>query len=130
MLAFPALSLAAEPVSTETYATLQKQIDSRQVTLAYVDEETHDVRVTLKDGTRQLVVFPAADHKVLVDSLLHHGVKPIYTKHTHAAKPVHHVLRYIAAGVVVVLLLVGAGVWMYTRGPRKPPHSSDDAAQA
>ena|SRR5579862_8693244 len=130
MLALPTLALAAEPVSTETYATLQKQIASRQVTLAYVDEETHDVHVTLKDGTRQLVVYPAADHKVLIDSLLHHGVKPIYTKHTHAAKPVHHVLRYIAAGVVVVLLLVGAGVWMYTRGPRKPPRSSDDAAQA
>ncbi|MGH2849355.1 MAG: hypothetical protein ACRDLP_01925 [Solirubrobacteraceae bacterium] len=130
MLAFPALALAAKPVSTETYAALQNQIATRQVTLAYVDEETHDVHVTLKDGTRQLVVYPAADHKALIDSLLHHGVKPIYTKHTHAAKPVHHVLRYIAAGVVVVLLLVGAGVWMYTRGPRKPPHSSDDTAQA
>jgi hypothetical protein len=100
------------------------------VTVAYVDEETHDVRVILKNGTEQLVVYPAADHRVLVDSLLHHGVKPIYTKHKAAAKPVHHVLRYIAAGVVVVLLLVGGGVWMYTRGPRTPPHSTDDAAQA
>jgi ATP-dependent Zn protease len=117
-------------VSTESYSTLRQQIDARQVTVAYVDEETHDVRVTLKSGTQQLIVYPAADHKVLIDSLLHHGVKPIYTKHKHTAKPVHHVLRYIAAGVVVVLLLIGGGVWMYTRGPRKPPQSSDDAARA
>ena len=38
----------------------------------------------------------------------------------------HHVLRYIAGGVVVVLLLIGLGVWRYTRGPRTPPQAAGE----
>jgi len=109
---------------TETYSTLLHQIDTGQVTIAYVNEETHHVQANLKDGSQQLVAFPAAQHKVLVDALLKHKATIIYTrKKPHvkaAAKPVHHVLRYIAAGLVVVLLLIGLGVWRYTRGPRRP----------
>lgn len=110
---------------TESYSTLVHQVDTGLVTIAYVNEETHHVQANLKDGSQQLVSFPAAQHKALVDSLLKHHVTVIYTrKKPHAkaaAKPVHHVLRYIAAGVVVVLLLIGLGVWRYTRGPRTPP---------
>ena len=72
--------------------------------------------------------FRAADHKKLVDALLHHGVKPIYTAPATVAakpKPVHHVLRYVAAGIVVVLLLIGGGVWAYTRG-QSPPAAPGD----
>ena len=113
---------------TESYATLLHQVDAGQVTIAYVNEETHHVQANLKDGSQQLVAFPSSQHKVFVDSLLHHGVTVIYTrKKPHlkaAAKPVHHVLRYIAAGVVAVLLLIGLGVWRYTRGPRTPPKAA------
>jgi hypothetical protein len=113
---------------TESYSTLVHQIDAGQVTIAYVNEETHHVQANLKDGSQQLVAFPSSQHKVMVDSMLHHGVTVIYTrKKPHlkpAAKPVHHVLRYIAGGVVVVLLLIGLGVWRYTRGPRTPPQAA------
>src|ERR1700726_4208584 len=89
---------------TESYPTLVHQIDAGQVTIAYVNEETHHVQANLKDGSQQLIAFPPAQHKTLVDSLLHHSVTVIYTrKKPHvkaAAKPVHHVLRYIAGGVV------------------------------
>ena len=113
---------------TESYSTLVQQIDAGKVTIAYVNEETHHVQANLKDGSQQLVAFPASQHKALVDSLLHHHVTVIYTrKKPHAkaaAKPVHHVLRYIAAGVVALLLLIGLGVWRYTRAPRTPPPAS------
>jgi len=109
---------------TESYSTLVHQIAAGQVTIAYVNEETHHVQANLKDGSQQLVAFPSSQHKTLVDSMLHHGVTVIYTRkkpHAKAApKPVHHVLRYIAGGVVAVLLLIGLGVWRYTRGPRTP----------
>jgi len=121
------LAFAATTPPTETYTTLVHQIDSGQVAVAHVNESTHDIRVTLKSGSEQFVVYPPAQHKTLIDSLLHHGVTPIYTKHKHTAKPVHHVLRYVAAGVVVVLLLIGGGVWAYTRGPRKHPSEPSDA---
>ena len=121
ILASAPLALAAESTATESYGALLHQIDTRQVVIAHVNEQTGDIRVTLKNGSEEFVVYPHADHKKLIDALLHHGVKPIYTVHKTAKKPVHHVLRYVAAGIVVVLLLIGAGVWVYTRGQRQPP---------
>jgi hypothetical protein len=128
------LAIAAAPyVPTETYATLIGQIDSGQVSIAHVNEQTHHIKVTLKNGTDQVVDYPEADHKALIDALLHHGVKPIYTAPVAIVtkpKPVHHVLRYVAAGVVVVLLLIGGAVWAYTRGQSPPAAPSDPPAGA
>jgi hypothetical protein len=79
------------------------------------------VRVTLANGSRPLVSYPAGDDKQLVDNLLHHHIPVVYAK-----KPaVHHTLRYVAAGVVAVLLLIGGGVWFYTRGRPEPGTDSD-----
>jgi hypothetical protein len=139
LLAPAPLALAAPYVPTESYAALIGQINSGQVTSAHVNEQTHHIKVTLKNGTDQIASFPAADHKKLVDALEHHGVKPIFTAPATVApkpKPVHHVLRYVAAGVVVVLLLIGGGVWAYTRGqsppaaPGNPPEPADGAGEA
>jgi hypothetical protein len=124
LVAAPA-AFAAAPAPTETYAMLLTQIDARtggdRVTAATLDKADHHVRVTLADGSRPLVSYPSTQDKFLVDTLLHHGVKVVYTK----PPAVHHTLRYIAAGVVAVLLLIGAGVWFYTRGrpdaPDAPP---------
>jgi hypothetical protein len=121
LLASTPLALAQSATVTESYPTLLRQIFARQVLIAHVNEKTHDIRVTLKNGSEEFVVFPAAQHKALIDALERHGVKPIYTSHKRAKKPVHHVLRYVAAAIVVVLLLIGAGVWVYTRGQRQPP---------
>src|ERR1700678_517978 len=102
------LALAHPYVPTESYATLIGQIDSGQVTSAHVNEQTHHIKVTLTNGTKQVASFLPADHKKLIDALERHGVKPIYTAPVVVAvkpKPVHHVLRYVAAGIVVVLLL-------------------------
>jgi hypothetical protein len=120
LLPLAAPTLAAAPLPTESYTALLHQIDARKtdpqrVIAATVDKQKHHIRVTLADGSRPLVVYPAAQDKNLIDTLLHHGVRPIYTKR----KALHHTLRYIAAGVVVVLLLIGAGVWAFTRG-RQP----------
>ena len=118
LLALAPPTFAAAPVPTESYATLLRQLaakkgDPRSVIAATVDKKKHHIRVTLADGSRPLVDYPAAKDKFLVDLLLRHHIKP---KYTVTKKAVHHVLRYIAAGVVAVLLLIGAGVWVYTRG--------------
>jgi hypothetical protein len=126
LLALAPAALAAAPAPTETYATLLTQIDAKtgssdRVTAATLDKADHHVRVTLANGARPLVSYPPGEDKFLVDTLLHHRIKVVYTK----PPAVHHTLRYVAAGVVVVLLLIGAGVWFYTRGrpdaPDAPP---------
>jgi hypothetical protein len=126
LLAITAPALGAAPVPTETYASLLHQIDAKKgspqrVVAATIDKAKHHIRVTLADGSRPLVVYPAAQDKFLVDTLLHHHIRLKYTP----AKKVHHVLRYIAAGVVAVLLLIGAGVWVYTRGRDTEPEPAD-----
>jgi hypothetical protein len=126
-----ALGAAPAPAPTESYATLLTQIDAKQgspqrVTAATVDKPDHHVRVTLANGSRPLVSYPAAQDKFLVDTLIKHGVKPVYTKRP----AVHHTLRYVAGGVVVVLLLIGAGVWFYTRGRPQDAESSGTQASA
>jgi hypothetical protein len=120
------VALAAAPAPTETYAKLLAQIDAKppdpqRVTHATLDKTDHHVRVTLADGSRPLVSYPPAQDKFLVDTLIRHGVKPVYSKRP----AVHHTLRYIAAGVVAVLLLIGGGVWFYTRG-REPDLGTED----
>jgi hypothetical protein len=131
LLALAPAALAAAPAPTETYATLLTQIDAKagsgdRVTAATLDKADHHVRVTLANGARPLVSYPVADDKVLVDTLLHHRIKVVYTK----PPSVHHTLRYIAAGVVVVLLLIGAGVWFYTRGRPEAPDAPPAAPAA
>jgi hypothetical protein len=129
LLALAPAALAAAPAPTETYAMLLTQLNAKtgsgdRVTGATLDKADHHVRITLANGARPLVSYPPGDDRFLVDTLLHHGVKVVYTK----PPAVHHTLRYIAAGVVAVLLLIGAGVWFYTRGrtdtPDAPPAAS------
>jgi hypothetical protein len=133
LLAMAPAALAAAPAPTESYAMLLTQIDAKsgsgkRVTAATLDKADHHVRVTLADGARPLVSYPASDDKFLVDTLLHHHVNVVYTK----PPAVHHTLRYVAAGVVAVLLLIGAGVWFYTRGrPDSPgPAETSEAPPA
>jgi hypothetical protein len=117
MLASPALAIAAAPAATENYVTLLSQINAPKgspdrVVAATVDKAHYHVRVTLANHMRPLASYPAAEDKHLVDLLLHHNIPVIYAK----PPAVHHTLRYIAAGVVAVLVLIGGGVWFYTRG--------------
>jgi hypothetical protein len=127
VLALTPPTLAAAPVPTESYTTLLHQLaakkgDPQSVIAATVDKGKHHIRVTLANNTRPLVSYPPAQDKFLIDTLLRHHIKP---KYTVTKKAVHHVLRYIAAGVVAVILLIGAGVWVYTRGRPREPDARD-----
>jgi hypothetical protein len=142
-LALTTPAFAATALPRETYAVAAAQIalptgNPQRVTRATIDKAKHHARLTLANGKRFEVDYPAADDKLLVDTLIKHHVHPIYAKRP----AVHHTLRYVAAGVVAVLLLIGAGVWAYTRGrpqersdvpptaPAGDPHSgSDDQAE-
>lgn len=123
-LALTSPAFAATTIPVESYALAKEQIalpngNPQRVTRATIDKAKHHARLTLADGKRFEVDYPAADDKLLVDTLIKHHVHPIYTKRP----AVHHTLRYVAAGVVAVLLLIGAGVWAYTRG--RPQERSD-----
>ena len=126
LLVLTPVAFAAAPAPAENYATLLTQLDAKRgspqrITAATLDKADHHVRLTLADGARPLASYPAGKDKFLVDTLLRNGIKPVYTKRA----VVHHTLRYIAGGVVAVLLLIGAGVWFYTRGRPQDPDTPD-----
>ena len=72
---------------TESYSRSSTRSTRGQVAIAHVNEETHHVQANLKNGSQQFVAFPSSQHKMLVDSLLHHGVTLIYTRKKPHLKP-------------------------------------------
>ena len=126
LLVLTPVAFAAAPAPTENNAPLLTQLGAKRgspqrITAATLDKADHHVRLTLASGARPLASYPAGKDKFLVDTLLRNGIKPVYTKRA----VVHHTLRYIAGGVVAVLLLIGAGVWFYTRGRPQDPNTPD-----
>jgi ATP-dependent Zn protease len=118
--------------ATEGYQALLSQVRSGNVTVAVINRRPHDVKVTLKSGAVQEAIYPPADEKALARSLRAHGATVKFTK---AKKPaVHHKLRYIAAGILGALIVVGGGLWFVSRrqqpGTATPPPGGGGAPTA
>jgi ATP-dependent Zn protease len=114
-----ALAPAATPATTESYQALLGQISAGQVRAAVINRKPHTIKVTLDDGSVQRIDYPPADEKQLSNSLRKHGAVVKIAKKKKAKKAVHHRLRYIAAGIVGVVVVVGL-VLLILRG-RRPP---------
>jgi ATP-dependent Zn protease len=119
-LAAPATA-GAVVQSTESYQALQAQISSGQVARATVNKLSHDVKVTLKNGGIQSVIYPSSDYRTLLASLHAHGVQVKFASHKKKkAAAVHHHLRYIAGGILAALIVIGGGAYVISRR-REPP---------
>jgi ATP-dependent Zn protease len=114
-----ALATAATPATTESYQALLGQINAGQVRSAVINRKPHTIKVTLDDGSVQRIDYPPADEKQLSNSLRKHGAVVKIAKKKKAKKAVHHRLRYIAAGILGVVVVVGL-VLLILRG-RRPP---------
>ena len=113
-----ALGLAASSgygatTPTETYAQLLTQVNAGSVTTAVINRVPHDVKVTLKDGSTDRVVYPPHQEHQFVAQLKAHGAVVKYTRRKKAAP--HHILRYIAGAIVIVIIGGGGGMFLYTR---------------
>ena len=108
----PPIGAAAAAPASASYGQLVRQIDHGAVTRADIDSSRQRVTVTLKSGHSEVIALPAGARAALVGRLRSHGIRPLMVA---PPKHVHHRLRYIAAGLVVGLALIGAAVWLYTR---------------
>jgi hypothetical protein len=129
LLASPAYAQTA--TTTESYQALLGQIGSRQVRSATINRKAHIVKAVLDDGSVQRVDYPPADERTLSDSLRKSGATVKIAKKKKAKKAVHHKLRYIAAGIVGVIVVVGL-VLLILRGrrPPEPVHEGEPAPTA
>lgn len=93
--------------TTESTQAYEQQLAGGQIQAAKFNTKVRSMHLTLKDGRHMLVKYPPHGEAKLVAELKAQGVS------VPAIKPAHHKLRYIAAGVlVIVLILVGLVLYM------------------
>src|SRR5580693_5587279 len=103
---------------TESYAEYQQQLAGGQIAAVTINRRLASLRTTLKDGRYVLAKYGRHEEPKAVAALqaAHVPVTILSVNEAlkeGAAKPVHHKLRYIAAGVlIVVILIAGSVLWL------------------
>jgi hypothetical protein len=104
-------STASTKFTTESLAAYEQQLASGQIAVAKFSEKAHVMHLTLKDGRHMRVVYTRGAEPTLRAALQAKGVSlPAPKKPT-----IHHTLRYVAAGIVVVLILIAIGILLVIR---------------
>lgn len=123
VLAFPAAANAAAAATSYTKESEQSyahQLEAGEISEAKINRRDHNVLLTLKNGELVFIHVAKHDSEKIEAALRAKGVKVVVESSEEAkkevsAKPVHHKIRYIVGGVVVVLLIAGVGYYLYDR---------------
>jgi hypothetical protein len=117
----PAPALAATPVS---YPELLREIRSGPLIRAVINRPRGDIEIKFRNLSEWEAFYPAGARPSLQRVLHARHIRVIFASrhraHTASAPPVHHHLRYIAAGVLGALLVLGAGAFVYRRRRSAP----------
>ena len=112
----PTPALAATQVS---YAELLREIRSGPLIRAVINPARGDIEIKFRNLSEWEAFYPAGARPSLQRVLHARHIRVIFaSRHrasTASARPVHHHLRYIAAGVLGALLVLGAGAFVYRR---------------
>jgi 4-amino-4-deoxy-L-arabinose transferase-like glycosyltransferase len=99
----------------ESYQAFQNQMASGQIKAVTFNKKPHSVHITLNDGRRMLAIYPPHDEPQLAAALTAKGVPVAIERHKSTVKPVHHTLRYIAGGILVLVILAILAVLLIGR---------------
>jgi ATP-dependent Zn protease len=100
----------------ESYEAFQRQLAAGKIRAVTFNKKPHSMRITLKDGSHVLAIYPSHDEPQLAAALSAKGVTVTVLKPKVKAKPaVHHTLRYIAGGILVVVILAILAVLLIGR---------------
>jgi ATP-dependent Zn protease len=100
----------------ESYEEFQRQLAAGKIRAVTFNKKPHSVRVTLKDGSHVLAIYPSHDEPQIAAALAAKGVTVAVLKPKVKAKPaVHHTLRYIAGGILIVVILAILAVLLVGR---------------
>jgi hypothetical protein len=123
VLAAPASVGAAEVVvhyTKESYPTFEAQLNGGQVSAVTFNKRIRSMRVTLKNGEHVLVVYPphqaAAEIAKVEGKHVHVTVlTPTQAKKETPKVTAHHKLRYIAGGILILVIVVVGAVLYFNR---------------
>jgi len=99
----------------ESYEEFQRQLAAGQIGAVTFNKKPHSVHVTLKDGRHVLAIYPSHNEPQLAAQLTARGVPVAIEKSKAKTKTVHHTLRYIAGGILVVVILAILAVLLMGR---------------
>jgi hypothetical protein len=122
----------------ESEATFLGQLASHQVSAVVINKAARSVHITLADGTHVLAHYPRRQEPRVAKQLKRAGVhfsvlSPAEGKAELRAlakkKGVHHKLRYIAGGILLLVIVV-VGLVLYINRRRKRTDEVPAGAQA
>jgi 4-amino-4-deoxy-L-arabinose transferase-like glycosyltransferase len=112
----------------ESYQTFQSQLAHGEIRTATFNKKPHSVHVLLNDGRHVLAIYPSHDEPQIAAALSAKGVSVSVEKHKSKTAPVHHTLRYIAGGILVIVILAILAVLLIGRR-RNLAEGAGEAAQ-
>ena len=133
-----AFAVAASPAigaRPATYAEVLKQISSGPVIRAIINRTRGDIEIKFRDLSEWEAFYPPGAQPRLQRLLRERHIRTLFAARPRPAHrkagPVHHHLRYIAAGVAGVLAVIGLILYVYSRGrPASRPPGADPPAQS
>jgi hypothetical protein len=124
MVGFTApLARAAEPTiayEKESLGQWEKQLAAGEIKEVTINKRLRSLRTALKDGRYVLARYGPKQEATYAGKLKAKAVPVTVLTPTEAsteakAKPAHHKLRYIAAGVLVAIVIIVGGVLFVNR---------------
>ncbi len=121
-----ALAMGAEGTikyQPESFSQYQQQLAAGKIKAVTINKRVRSLRVTLKDGSYFLAKYAAHEEPKISSALQAKGVAVNVLQPAAAAKevkktPVKHKLRYIAGGILIVVVIV-VGLVLYVDRKRK-----------
>jgi hypothetical protein len=115
-VAGPALAATIIHFQRESLPALKRQLNADRIHAATFHPKSHVIHASLNDGQRMTVSYPASEQSAIEAQLRSRGVPvEVALPSAHKAKAVHHKLRYIAGGVLIVVILVVLAVLLLGR---------------
>ena len=96
---------AGVPYEEESPEAFEGQLRAGDIKEAEFNKVAHHLHLLLRDGHHALVDYEGHQEPALQAKLLAVGI-PVTIEYTPKAKSTHHTLRYVAAGILVFVLIV------------------------
>ena len=119
-LALPAVGLAAAtPTYTkESQQAYEKQLKAGEITEGTFNKKLRSLHIKTKNGELFIYKYPKKGEPALASQLQAHHVTVTILKPSEASKevkPAKHKLRYIAGGILIVVILIVGVVLLVNR---------------
>jgi hypothetical protein len=99
----------------ESMQAFQVQLAHGEIRAATFNKKPHSLHLLLNDGRHVLAIYPPHNEPQIAAALEAKGVPVSIERHKTKAAPVHHTLRYIAGGILVIVILAILAVLLIGR---------------